>query len=353
MKIENIRSIPYNSFRGLFDPNILITGGTGYIGSHLVPKLAYEGYNCVICGRNNDKQEYLKNVVNNLNKTKVNKSMCSFVNLDLINEQDIDKLLKNHYPIDAVIHLGGATYNGESVKNPKKYYENNVLASKNLIDSILSNDINKILYISTASIYAGKETGRASEKRIPAPKTPYAKTKFITEMLINDYKVYNLNSIILRLFNVAGASSLNDLDIGKNVVSYLLQVIKNDGMFTLLGNNYPTKDGTCIKDFIHIDDVVDAISKSIKKMLNTKDVYSSTFNVGTGNGTSLGELINKSINLTGRNLNLRISDNLADEVPMLVANNSKIKRELNWIPKKNVEDIILSCWNWIIKNGGK
>lgn len=349
MKINRINYPNQNTgFKGLFDPNILITGGTGYIGSHLVQKLAEDNYNCVVCCRSKNKQEYLKQLVDEVNKSKEDKSICSFVNVDLTKPKEIDNLFKFHYPIDAVLHLGGSTLNGESLVNPKKYYDNNVIASKNLLDTMLDNDIKKFLYLSTASIYAKPGKGKVSEKRTPEPKTPYAKTKFITEMMINDYKVYDLKSTILRLFNVAGAHGPKDLDIGKNVVTFLLNIIKQGGLFTLQGNKYPTKDGTCVKDFIHVDDVTEAISRSTQVLLDSQ-TDSKTYNVGTGAGTSLGELINKSINITGKQVNLRIIDNLKDEVPYLVANNSAIKRETGWIPKKNVEDIIESCWKWIIR----
>ena len=342
------------AFKGLFDPNVLVTGSTGYIGSHLIPKLAEDDFNCVVCCHNKEKQEYLKRAVDEVNKYKENKSLCTFVNLDLANAKEVDNLLKGHYPIDAVVHLGGSTLNGESLRNPRKYYENNVIASKNLIDSMLDSDIKKLLYISTASVYAKPGKGKVSEKRVPDPKTPYAKTKYITEMLINDYKVYDLKSTILRLFNVAGAHGVNDLDIGRNVVTFLLNVIKNNGMFTLMGNQYSTKDGTCVKDFVHVDDVTDAISKSINSLLINSENSAKTYNVGTGKGTSLGELVDKCITITGKKLNLRIiPEIMPDEVPSLVANNSNIKRELGWVPKKGIEDIIESCWKWIGKNGGK
>lgn len=339
-------------FKGIYDPNILITGSSGYIGSHLVPKLAGDGFNCIVCCRDKNKQEYLENSIAEVNRFKTDKSLCSFANFDLMNEAEIYKLLKENKPVDAVIHLGGSTYNSESIINPRKYYDNNVIASRNLINSMLDNNVKNILYVSTASIYPKTVRGKVSEKRTPIPKTPYAKTKFITEQLINDYMVYGLKSTILRLFNVAGAHKLNDLDIGKNVITVLLNLIKDDRLFTLMGNNYPTQDGTCIKDFIHVDDVTEAIGKSVAKLLEP-DTTSQIYNLGTGKGTSLGELINNSINITGRELKLRIGTALEDEVPSLIANNTKIKNELGWKPMRNIDEIITSSWKWILQNGGK
>ena len=340
------------NFKGLFDPNVLVTGSNGYIGSHLIPKLARDGYNCIICTRNGRGQEFLKHSIDNVNKLKSNKSLYKFANLDFTNLEDVNKLLKSNYPVDAVIHLGGSTFNGESLKNPKKYYENNVLGTKSLTEAMLDNNINNILYVSTASIYGKSGQGKISEKSIPYPKTPYAKTKYMAEQLINDYKVYGLHSIILRLFNVAGADGTEDIDIGKNVITYLLSTIKNKGIFTLLGNTYKTNDGTCVKDFIHIDDVTNAISKAAAKLLETSQ-DSQIYNLGTGVGTSLGNVIRKSIDITGEKVNLKIGNALSDEVPIMVANNSKIKNQIHWEPQKNIDDIITSCWKWIINNEGK
>ncbi len=351
MNINRI-SIQDVGFKGIFEPNILITGSSGYIGSHLVPKLADSGYNCIVSCRNKDKQEYLENAVADVNKNKSDKSLCSFVNFDLTDENGLNSVIRQNKPIDAVIHLGGSTYNSESLVNPRKYYDNNVIGSRNLANSLLDNDIKNLLYISTASIYARPGLGKVSESRMPDPKTPYAKTKYITEMMLNDYKVHGLKSTILRLFNVAGAHGVNDLDIGKNVITYLLNLIRTDGVFTLMGKDYPTSDGTCVKDFIHIDDVTDAISKSVNSVLENKKA-SGTYNLGTGIGTSLGEIVRKSIDITGKDVKLRIGLAAEGEVPSLVANNSKIMREIGWKPLRNVDDIISSCWQWLLKNGGK
>lgn len=339
-------------FRGIYDPNILVTGSSGYIGSHLIPKLADEGYNCVICCRNKAKQDYLENAIEQVNKSKVDKSSYTFTNLDLSDETSVKNVLNKNKSIDAVIHLGGSTYNSESIVNPRKYYNNNVFASRNLINSMLDNKIRNLLYLSTASVYAKYFPGKVTESRTPSPKTPYAKTKFMSEQLINDYKVYDLNSIVLRLFNAAGAHGLKDLDIGNNVITFLLKVIHNNGLFTLMGDNYKTPDGTCIKDFIHVDDVTNAISKALAKLLDN-NCGVTTYNLGTGIGTSLRELIDKSTNITGKDLMIRLGDTLKDEVPSLVANNKKIVRELGWTPQKTVDDIITSSWKWILQNGGK
>ena len=340
------------TFKGIYDPNILITGSSGYIGSHLISELTSEGYNCIVCCRNKNKKEYLKKVIDEINSTKTDKSLYSFADTDLTDEAEIKKLIYRNKPIDGVIHLSGSTYNSESIVNPRKYYANNVFASGNLVNAMLDNDIKNLLFVSTASIYTDNTPKPVNELMLPNPKTPYAKTKYMAEELINDYNPYGLKPIILRLFNVAGAHGTNDLDIGKNVITVLLNLIKEGRVFTLMGNKYPTEDGTCVKDFVHIDDVTKAISQSTKKLLE-KDSMGETYNVGSGVGTSLGTIIKKSLDITGKEIQLRISSPLKDEVPSLIADNTKIKTELGWMPRKNIDDIIQSAWKWIVRNGGK
>ena len=348
--IVNKASSSNTTFKGIFDANLLVTGSSGYIGSHLIPELVSQNYNCIICCRNQDKKDYLERAIDYANKQKKDKSLCSFSNIDLTDESALNKLLQQNKPIDGVIHLSGSTYNSESIINPRKYYDNNVLASRNLINSMLDNDIKNILYLSTASIYTNNVPYKVTEEEIPLPKTPYAKTKYMAEQMINDYKVYGLKPFTIRLFNAAGACGTKDLDIGKNVITVLLNLIKDDRVFTLMGNNYPTFDGTCVKDFIHIDDITKAIAGTLNRLLD-KGVQPATYNLGSGCGTSLGEIIKKSIDITGRKLKLRIGDPLSNEVPSLVANITKIQADIDWKPQKNIDDIIKSSWKWIL--GGK
>ena len=338
------------NFKGIFDPNVLVTGSSGYIGSHLVERLAQDGYNCVVCCRDKNKQEYLKKVVDDVNKGKADKSLCSFATFDLTDEAQLGTLMKKIKPIDAVIHLSGSTYNSESITNPRKYYDNNVFASRNLVNAMLDNDVNKILYSSTASIYT--QPGIVTERQIPLPKTPYAKTKYITEQLISDYNTYGLKSTILRLFNVAGAHGEDDLLIGKNIITVLLNLAKEDRVFTLMGTDFPTPDKTCVKDFIHVDDVTNAMSKATKKLLEEQP-SSQIYNLGTGVGVSLGEVVKKCNQVIGRDVKLRIAPAAQDEISHLISDSSKIMNDLNWQPTKNIEDIIRTCWKWISKNGGK
>lgn len=338
------------NFRGVYDPNILITGASGYIGSNLVHNLADKGYNCIINSRNPEKIKYLKKIVDEVNKKKTDKSLCSFVNLDLLNWDGINQVILKNAPIDAVVHLAGATLNAESLRNPRKYYDNNIGGTINLIDSMLDNDVNKIVFISTGSTYGKISSSPVNENMEQKPETPYSRTKVITEQMLRDYEIHDLRPMILRLFNVAGARTSKDLEIGTNVISILMNKLKTNSLFTLMGNDFPTKDKTCVKDFLHVTDVCNAIRLSIDSLLknNKGDVY----NLGSGEGVSLGEIIDKTQKIANKKLQIRITEALPSETPELIVDNTKIKTDLEWEPKLNIDDILTSSWDWTIKNGG-
>ncbi len=346
MHIQKINSINnQQNFKGIFDPNIMVTGSSGYIGSHVIKNLVQEGYNCVICCRNKAKKEYLEKLIEQINRTKTDRSLCSFTDIDFTNRAETEKLIKETAPIEAVVHLAGSTYNAESLQNPRKYYENNVLGSINLVNSLLDNNIDKLIYLSTSSTY-GKTTEPIVNELTPQnPQTPYARTKFMTEQILKDYSVHGLKTSILRLFNVAGATTDTDLDIGRNIITILLNTIKNDKVFSLMGHEYPTKDGTCVKDFIHVNDVSRAITSSLAKLLEEQN--GGIFNVGSGIGTSLGEIMAMAERITQRKFQFRLLPGLETESPEQIADISRIRKELDWNPQKSIEDILGSCWKWI------
>lgn len=339
------------NFKGICDPNILITGASGYIGSNLVHNLTNKGYNCIVNSRNPDKIKFLKKVVEDVNRNKTDKALCTFVDFDLLNQKEVTEILRKNAPVDAVIHLAGATLNAESMRNPRKYYENNISGTINLSNAMLDNDINKMVFISTGSTYGKINFSPVNEYHTQSPETPYSRTKLFIEHMLKDYETHNLKPMILRLFNVAGARTPKDLSIGQNIISVLMDKIKTNSLFTLMGCDYPTKDGTCIKDFLHVTDVCDAIRIAVQKLLDNDkgDIY----NLGSGKGISLGEIIHKSQKVSGKKIQLRIGDKLETETPELVVDNTKIKTEFNWQPKYDIDDILKSAWEWTLKNENK
>lgn len=349
MHIQRINSINrQNNFKGIFDPNVMVTGSSGYIGSHLIKNLVDEGYNCIICCRNKVKKEYLERLINQVNRRKTDKSLCSFTDIDFTNRAETAKLIRETSPIEAVVHLAGSTYNAESVQNPRKYYENNILGSINLANSLLDNNIDKLIYLSTSSTYGKTNEALVKETTPQNPQTPYARTKFMTEQILRDYSAHGLKTSILRLFNVAGATSNEDLDIGRNFITVLLNNIKNNKVFSLMGHDYPTKDGTCVKDFIHIKDVSDAITTSLGSLLGKES--GGTYNIGSGIGTSLGEILEMAEGITQKKFQFRLLPGLQTESPEQIADITKIKTELGWSPCHNITEIIDSCWQWVLNH---
>ncbi len=337
------------NFRGMFDPNILVTGASGYIGSNLVHNLTEKGYNCIVNTRNPEKMKFLKKVVEEVNRGKDNKALCTFVNLDLLSPKGILDVLRKNAPVDAVIHLAGATLNAESLRNPRKYYENNVGATLNLTNSMLDSDVNKMVFVSTGSTYGKIKNSPVDENNPQLPETPYARTKAIIEQQLKDYEIHDLRPMILRLFNVAGARTSKDLSIGQNVISVLMDRLKTNSLFTLMGGDYKTKDGTCVKDFLHVTDVCDAIRLAVTRLLENGS--GNVYNLGSGVGVSLGEIVHKSQMISGKKLQIRLGDKLETETPELIVDNTKIKTDLAWQPRFNIDDILTSAWEWTLKNG--
>lgn len=332
------------TFRGE-NPRILITGATGYIGSNLTAKLAKEGYDLTICGRNTTKLEFLKELLERINETRVNKNKHNFVNFELTDAKETDKILNENCDIAGVIHLAALNSNAYSMTHPEETYKTNLLGSVNLLNAMLDKDIKKIVFISTGSTYGQFEkTIKIGENLSQHPKTPYAKSKVLAEQIIQDYKKSGLQSIILRLFNVAGAGTKEDMTIGANVISIILNRLKNGTQFILNGNRHKTPDGTTVRDFLHISDVCEAIKSSFIRLSDTTE--SNIYNVGSGKGTSLGEIIDLSEKTSGKKLDLVINDTPEYEPATLIVDNSKIKNELGWTPHFDIKDIISDAWEW-------
>lgn len=332
---------------GTSNPRILITGATGYIGSTLSAKLAREGYDLTVCGRDPMKLEFLKTVLNKINGEKINKNKHNFVNLELTDSKQVEKFLEENRNIDGVIHLAGLNSNTQSITHPQETYNTNLFGSFNLINSMLNKGIRKIVFISTGSTYGRiQNTAMIDERLAQHPETPYAKSKVMAERIIEDYKVYDLQSVILRLFNVAGANSKQDLTIGTNVVSLIMNRLKNGTEFVLNGNRHHTPDGTSIRDFLHINDACEAIISSIKYLLTQKN--SGLYNVGSGEGTSLGKIIDLSEKVSGQKLNIRVNPTPQYEPPILTVDNTRIRTELGWEPKLDIKNIISDAWEWYL-----
>jgi UDP-glucose 4-epimerase len=316
---------------------ILVSGGAGYIGSHVVRILLERGNDVV--------------VIDNLSRghKEAVPEDVSFEKADLLDYDGLCNSIKK-YSIDAVIHFAAFAYVGESVENPQMYYSNNVVGSFNLINALKENSIDKIVFSSTCSIYGNPLNIPISEKETSKPINPYAKTKFIIENILSDYDTsYNLNYVALRYFNAAGDSDDSQIGESHDPEPHLIPLVlyaalgRRDKIY-IYGDDYPTKDGTCIRDYIHVNDLADAHIRALEYLSNGGK--SDVFNLGTGNGYSVKEIVDEARKITGVNIKSEIVGRRPGDPAELVADNKKVKEVLGWNPKYNLEKIIKTAWDW-------
>jgi UDP-glucose 4-epimerase len=316
---------------------VLVTGGAGYIGSHFVKQLNGNGYKTI--------------VVDNLSRghKEAIHSDSIFENVSLLDFNKLSRVISNHKP-EAVVHFAGFAYVGESVENPAMYYENNIVGSFNLLRALTENRINKIVFSSTCSIYGNPEKIPIDETQKSNPINPYANTKLIIEKMLYDFEsAYGLRSVSLRYFNAAGADPEGKIGESHNPEPHLIPIVlqtalgKREKVF-IYGNDYNTPDGTCIRDYIHVNDLGAAHLKALEFLINGNK--SEIINLGTGSGNSVLEIIQKSEKITGRKINYEFADRRKGDPAVLVADNKKASKLLNWKPEYSIEDILSSAWKW-------
>ena len=326
---------------------ILVTGGLGYIGSHTIVKLLEKNFE-VVC---------LDNLVNSDLETKekieiIAKKKFKFHNVDLTNINDLKKILKKYKKIECIIHFASLIYVPESLKKPFKYYSNNLISLLNIIE--ITKEFNSRLIFSSSSTVYGTPKKFPITESMPMgiPSSPYGKSKKIGEEILMDVaKEEKLGIISLRYFNPIGAheSGLIGERPVKNpihILPYITQAaIGIKEKLTIFGNDYDTKDGTCVRDFIHVNDVAEAHVKCIPFFdKNEKKYYK--FNIGMGEGISILELVNQFKKSTGISIPFKFGKRRKGDVPELWASCKQAKKFLNWKIKHNLEDMILSAWNW-------
>ena len=331
---------------------ILVTGGLGYIGSHTVVELHNQGLEVIIV---DDLSNTSLDVLQRINK--ITNSSINYVNLDLKNIEATKIFISENNDIDGVIHFAASKAVGESVENPLKYYTNNLFSLTNLLNELkdLNKEIN-FIFSSSATVYGNPEIVPITESEpIKKAESPYGNTKQIGEEIIKDlvYSNSNFKAISLRYFNPIGAHSsamIGELPIGvpQNLVPFITQTaIGLRKELTVFGNDYPTSDGSCLRDYIHVMDLAKAHIKSLYKLINNEDKsYYDTFNIGTGKGTSVLELIKCFENVTENKLTFKIGDRREGDVAECFADVSKANKILNWKSELSIKDFLLSSWNW-------
>lgn len=330
---------------------ILVTGGTGYIGSHTCIELINNGYEVIIIDNfYNSNIEVLNRIQKITNKT------ITFYQTDLLNKESIEKIFHQH-DITAVIHFAGYKAVGESVHKPLEYYNNNITGTLNLCDVMRKNDVKNLIFSSSATVYGEAAQIPITEKCPKGTATnPYGWTKWMLEQMLTDLCTADpdWNIILLRYFNPIGAhkSGLIGEDpngIPNNLLPYIAQVaigkLKSVGVF---GNDYNTPDGTGIRDYIHVLDLAVGHVKAIKKLLDQPGI--TAYNLGTGRGYSVLQVIAAFENACGHKIPYNIQPRRTGDVAVCYANCDKAKVELNWEAQFGIDEMCADSWNWQVKN---
>jgi UDP-glucose 4-epimerase len=273
-----------------------------------------------------------------------------YIEGDIGDYDKVNKLLQSE-EIDAVINFAALAYVGESVTNPRKYYDNNVVKGKAFLDAVVDSGVKKIVFSSSCATYGIPEKVPISEDEKQRPVNPYGWTKLMFEQMMKDYdEAYGLRYISLRYFNAAGADA--DGSIGEmhdpetHVIPILLQnILGIRKKFSVFGTNYDTRDGSCIRDYIHVTDLADAHIKAIEYLFEKNE--SDYFNLGSGEGISVLELIHVVERITGKRLNVVFEDRRPGDPDILIADNSKARVALGWNPvHSSIDNIIRTAWGW-------
>ncbi len=330
---------------------ILVTGGTGYIGSHTVVELLQKNFDVFIVDDLSNSYEWVIDRIEKITGTRP-----GFLQLNLSEKDKVNDLVsRNNF--DAVIHFAASKAVGESVENPLKYYNNNVNGLINLLEAFKRQKLN-LVFSSSCTVYGEPENLPVSElSPVARPSSPYGNTKKICEEIIEDVaSVADLNAVSLRYFNPIGAhqsSLIGELPLGhpNNLIPIITQTaIGRRKEFTVYGNNYSTPDGTCIRDYIHVVDIAKAHVIAVERLINTvnKKKY-EVFNLGTGKGVSVLEIINTFQKVSGVKLNYKIGSRREGDVTAVYADTSSANKELQWKAENDLDQMLLSAWNWEVQ----
>lgn len=316
---------------------ILVTGGAGYIGSHVVKALGEKGYDII--------------VVDSL--VKGHREAVLFGELKVADVGDKDAMLEvlDYFKPDAVMHFAAFIEVVESVKNPSKYYENNTVKTLALLEAMIEKGIDKFIFSSTAAVYGNPNRVPIPETESVKPINPYGQSKACVEKILADYsRAYGLSFVSLRYFNAAGADPKGRIGESHNPETHLIPLVLKTAKgeresIKVFGTDYPTPDGTCIRDYIHVDDLAEAHVLALNYLLDGGE--SDVFNCGYGHGYSVKEVIDTAKKVTGVDFTVEESDRRPGDPAILVADSSKLKTKLGWKPSfDDLEYIVRTAWNW-------
>ena len=332
--------------------NILVTGGAGYIGSHTVVEHLEKGYHPFIADNLSNSRENVIDAIFEITGVKV-----PFIKIDLCNKKETENIF-DQFKIDATIHFAAWKAVGESVEDPLKYYRNNLLSLITLLEIYKERNLDNFVFSSSCSVYGQADKLPVTETSpLKKPESPYGNTKQIGEEIITQVcNVSNINSILLRYFNPIGAHSsaeIGELPIGvpQNLIPYITQTgIGLRKELSVYGNDYPTPDGTCIRDYIHVVDLAKAHIIALQRLLNKKNIEKvETFNLGTGTGSSILEVIKTFEKVSNTKLPYKIVDRRDGDVVSAYANTDKANEILGWKAQSTLEESLASAWKWEMK----
>lgn len=315
---------------------IFIVGGAGYIGSHVNKFLSKKGYKTLILDNlSKGHEEFVK--------------WGEFIKGDLKDKRLLDKIFKE-YNITTVMHFAALTDVRESIKDPGSYYRNNVKNTLNLLDAMQKNNINRFIFSSTCAVYGDPIETPITEDHPCNPISPYGRSKLMIEKILEDYSnAYDFNYVSLRYFNAAGADPQTEIGEWHEPETHLIPIILDVAIgkrenVQIFGTDYPTPDGTCIRDYIHVMDLADAHYKALKLLEEDK---SEIFNLGNGDGFSVKEIIETCREVTGEEIPTIESDRRPGDPPILIGSSKKAKKILRWEPEfPDIKDIIETAWEW-------
>jgi len=318
---------------------ILVAGGAGYIGSHMVKQLA----------KSNNEVITLDNLSYGYRDAV---KYGEFIEGDLGDTAVLDSIFKSA-DIDAVMHFAGFIQVGESVRKPSMYYHNNVVNTLTLLDAMLRHNVNNFIFSSTAAIFGEPDYTPIDEKHNKQPINSYGHSKLMIEQILDDYdKAYNLRATCLRYFNAAGADPDGELGERHSPETHLIPLILQAASgrredIKIFGNDYPTDDGTCVRDYIHINDLCEAHSLALQRMIDTDQ--SARYNLGNGKGFSVKQVVDVAMEVSGKDIKVTMEPRRAGDPAVLVADATLARHELNWQPEfAELKDIVQTAWDWEI-----
>jgi UDP-arabinose 4-epimerase len=317
--------------------NVLVTGGAGYVGSHACKALALAGYRPVVyddlaCGH------------------AASVRWGPLEQGDIRDEPRLATVFDEYRPL-AVLHFAAFAYVGESITNPEKYYSNNVEGTLSLLRVMREKHTHYIIFSSTCATYGIPNVVPIPEDTLQVPISPYGASKLMVERILADYgSAYGLKSVALRYFNAAGCDPDGELGETHEPETHLIPLVLDTALklrphVTIFGNDYDTPDGTCIRDYVHVSDIAEAHVLALKHLLN--GVVRPSYNLGTGTGASVAEVINTAYQVTGRDIPVVNGPRRPGDPPILLADARRAREDFNWIPKfPAIRDMVETAWRW-------